>query len=67
MFPSEGVEVSGMEGLDAEGDPGDAEFMVKLRGAGGEGGRIGFEGDFLAARKVKDFPQFPEEQAKMSW
>jgi len=46
---AEGFEVFYEEGLAAEGD---AEFLVALGGAGGEGGGVGFEGDFLDGGEV---------------
>jgi hypothetical protein len=65
VFAAEGFEVLSQEGLHSQGDTGDAEFFVEVGGAGGEGGGVGFEGDFLDLRKVESLPESLEEFAKV--
>lgn len=65
VFASEGFEVLSQEGLHAEGDTGDAEFLVEVGGAGGEGRGVGLEGDFLDPGKIEGFPESFEEFAKV--
>ena len=61
VLAAEGFEVGAEEGLHAEGDAGDAEFLVEVGGAGGEGGGVGFEGDFFDVRKVEGVTEALEE------
>lgn len=65
VFAAEGFEVGSEEGLHAEGDAGDAEFFVKVGGADGEGGGVGFEGDFLNCREVESLAQAFEKFAEV--
>jgi len=65
VFASQGFEVWSEEGLDAEGDAGDAEFFVEMGGAGGEGGRVRFEGDLFDLREIEGFAESFEEFAKV--
>ena len=65
MLAAEGFEMSGVEGLDAEGDAGNAEVGVELGGAGGEGGGVCFEGDFLELVEAEDLAEAGEKAGEM--
>jgi len=61
VFAAEDFELRAEKGLDAEGDAGDAEVLVEVGGAGGEGGGVCFEGDFLDGGEVEGFAEAGEE------
>ena len=65
VLAAEGFEVFAEEGLDTEGDAGDAEFLIELCGAGGEGGGVGLEGDFVCGGEVEDGAEAIEEASEM--
>ena len=65
VFAAEGFEVFFEEGLDSQGDAGDAEVLVKLGGAGGEGGGVGFERDFGDGGEVEGLAEAGEEPGEV--
>ena len=66
VLAAEGFEMGTEKRLHPERDAGHAKVLVKLRGAGGEGGGVGFKGDFLKGGKIECFAESLEEAPKMS-